>query len=244
MSIVREVSRSIRMTAVLWVLTAVIYPAVMLLVGLVFPYQAQGSLIKNVQGQVVGSALIGQSFTSDKYFWSRPSSIEYSSLTPDEQKQMKADLELDKKQNKTKEEQDKLTAAQNNQSNITYGTSGASNLAPSSTKELFQKDDSVKLDDQHDLLKRIKGDIDKLQKAGVKPTADLVYTSGSGLDPHISVEAANAQVDKVARVRSLPPDQVKSLIAKNTDGRFLGIFGEPGVNVLKLNLALDALKPT
>ena len=244
MSIVREISRAIRMTVVLWVLTAVIYPGVMLLVGFAFPYQAQGSLLKDAQGKVVGSALIGQSFSSDKYFWGRPSTIEYSSLTPDEQKQMNADLKLQDKPNKTKEEQDKLTAAQNNQTNITVGVSGASNLAPSSTKDLFKQDDSVKLDDQHDLLKRIKGDIDKLQKAGVKPTADLVYTSGSGLDPHISPEAAEAQVERVAKVRSLPSDQVKSLIAKNTDGRFLSIFGEPGVNVLKLNLALDALKPS
>ncbi len=240
MSIVREVSRAIRMTAVLWVLTAVLYPAVMLLVGLAFPYQANGSLLTNPQGQVVGSALIGQAFSSDKYFWSRPSSNEYSSLTPDEIKQMKADLELDKKPNRTKDEDAKLTAAQNNQTNITDGASGGSNLAPSSTQLLFLKD----VDDQHDLIKRIKGDIDKLQKAGVTPTADLVYSSGSGLDPHISIEAANAQVARVAKARSISSDQISSLIPPNTDGRFLGIFGEPGVNVLKLNLALDALKPT
>jgi K+-transporting ATPase ATPase C chain len=154
---------------------------------------------------------------------------------------MNADLKLQDKQNKTKEEQDKLTAAQNNKNTLDYGVSGASNLAPSNTKELLKDD---RKPDDPDLLKRIKGDIDKLQKAGVKPTADLVYTSGSGLDPHISPEAAQAQLERVAKVRSLSADQVKSLIAKNTDGRFLGIFGEPGVNVLKLNLALDALKPS
>ncbi len=198
MSIVRDTTRAIRITLVLWVLTALIYPGVMLLVGLAFPYQADGSLLKNSQGQVVGSALIGQPFTSDRYFWSRPSTVDYSTADPKSDK--------------------------NNV--LKTGTSGASNLAPSNP----------------DLLKRIRSDLGKLQKASIKPTADLVYTSGSGLDPHISVEAANAQIARMASVRSLPPDQLRSLIAKNTDGRFLGIFGEPGVNVLKLNLAMDALK--
>jgi K+-transporting ATPase ATPase C chain len=100
--------------------------------------------------------------------------------------------------------------------------SGASNLAPSNTQELLK--DSRK-PDAPDLLKRIRSDIDKLHKAGVKPTADLVYTSGSGLDPHISVAAALAQVERMVRVRSLPSERVKSLIAENTDGRFLGILG-------------------
>lgn len=212
MSIVRETTRAIRMTLVLWVLTALIYPGVMLLVGLVFPYQANGSLIQNSQGQVVGSALIGQPFSSDRYFWSRPSTVDYSTADP-----------------------------KNDKNNVLKtGTSGASNLAPSNTQELLK--DHRKPDDP-DLLKRIRSDLDKLHKAGIKPTADLVYTSGSGLDPHISVEAANAQVERMSWARSLPPERVRSLIAENTDGRFLGIFGEPGVNVLKLNLALDRLKP-
>ncbi len=212
MSIVRETTRAIRMTLVLWVLTALIYPGFMLLVGLVFPYQANGSLVQNSQGQVVGSALIGQPFSSEQYFWSRPSTVDYSTADP-----------------------------KNDKNNVLKtGTSGASNLAPSNTQELLK--DNRKPDDP-DLLKRIRSDLDKLHKAGIKPTADLVYTSGSGLDPHISVEAANAQVERMARTRSLPPERVRSLIAENTDGRFLGIFGEPGVNVLKLNLALDRLKP-
>ncbi|TAF06066.1 MAG: potassium-transporting ATPase subunit C, partial [Oscillatoriales cyanobacterium] len=79
-------------------------------------------------------------------------------------------------------------------------------------------------------------------KAGITPTADLVYTSGSSLDPHLSEEAARAQVQRIAKVRSLNPNQVEILISQNTDGRFIGIFGEPGVNVLKLNLALDGLQ--
>ena len=85
-------------------------------------------------------------------------------------------------------------------------------------------------------------ELDRLNKAGIKPTADLVYTSGSSLDPHISLEAARAQIQRIATVRSLNLNQVEMLVAKNTDGRFLGIFGEPGVNVLKLNLALHRLQ--
>ena len=77
--------------------------------------------------------------------------------------------------------------------------------------------------------------------AGIKPTADLVYTSGSGLDPHISLEAARNQIVRVAEARGKNFNQVEILITKYTEGRFLGIFGEPGVNVLKLNLALDEL---
>lgn len=88
----------------------------------------------------------------------------------------------------------------------------------------------------------VEGDFPRLQAAGIpNPTADLVYTSGSSLDPHITPEAARAQIARVATARGLQPNQLEDLINQNTDGRFLGIFGEPGVNVLKLNLALDAL---
>jgi len=199
MSIVRDTSKAVRMTLVLWVLTALIYPGVMLLVAFAFPYQANGSLVKDSQGKVVGSALIGQPFSSNRYFWSRPSAVDYSTADPKNDKN----------------------------GVLKTGVSGASNLAPSNP----------------DLLKRIRPDLGKLQKAGIKPTADLVYASGSGLDPHISVPAAENQVLRIAQVRSLSLEQVRSLIAKNTDGRFLGIFGEPGVNVLKLNLNLDGQKP-
>ncbi len=201
MSIVRDTTRAIRMTLILWVLTAIIYPLVMLLVGQAFfPYQANGSLSQNSQGTVIGSALIGQPFTSERYFNSRPSTTNYSTADPKDDKN----------------------------GVLKTGVSGASNLAPSNP----------------DLLKRIQEDAAKLKQAGIQPTADLVYTSGSSLDPHISIAAANAQVERVARARSLQVKDVEILIPKNTDGRFLGIFGEPGVNVLKLNLAIDALKPT
>lgn len=189
MSILREVARAIRMTLVLWVLTAAIYPVLMLLVGQVaFPYQANGSLVQNLEGKVVGSALIGQVFTSDLYFHPRPSTVEYS-------------------QGK----------------NVTTGLSGASNLAPSNPE----------------LVKRIESEIGRLEENNIQPTGDLVYTSGSGLDPHITQAAAIAQLERVATARNLSTDDIAPLIAKHTQGRFLGIFGEQGVNVLNLNRELD-----
>lgn len=210
---IRDIITGIRSTIVLWVLTALIYPLLIIGLGQAFPYQANGSLLKNTQGQVIGSALIGQPFSSERYFQSRPSTTNYS--TGDLNK--KEDIE----------------------GVLKTGVSGASNLAPSNTAQLLK--DHRKPDDP-DLLKRINQTVSQLQQANIKPTADLVYTSGSSLDPHISIEAARGQIQRVAKARSLNPNQVELLVAKNTDGRFLGIFGEPGVNVLKLNLALDSLK--
>lgn len=197
MSIVRETARAIRMTLVLWVLTAIMYPLVILFVGQVFPYQANGSLVPNLQGQVVGSALIGQPFTSEQYFWSRPSTVDYSTSRYSDWEEV-----------------------------AKTGVSGASNLAPSNPE----------------LLKRIQLQLEQLEESGFPPTADLVYTSGSGLDPHITVEAALAQVERVARARDLSTDEITAVIAKHTQGRFLWIFGEPGVNVLNLNRELDILQ--
>ena len=193
MSIFREVVRAIRLTLVLWVLTAVIYPFLMVGLGQVlFPFQANGSLVQNLQGLPVGSALIGQVFTSERYFQSRPSTVDYSQ---------------GEKAGKT-------------------GISGASNLAPSNP----------------DLLKRIQAQATQLQQFGIQPIADLVYTSGSGLDPHITLEAAQTQLDRVAKARNLYSDEIVPLINKHTQGRFLRIFGEPGVNVLNLNRELDVLQ--
>lgn len=193
MSIAREIFRAIRLTLILWVLTAVIYPFLMVGLGqILFPFQANGSLVQNLQGQPVGSVLIGQAFTSEKYFQSRPSTINYSQ---------------GEKAGKT-------------------GISGASNLAPSNPE----------------LLKRIQGQATQLQESGIQPIADLVYTSGSGLDPHITLEAAQTQLNRVAEARNLSSDAIVPLINKHTQGRFLGIFGEPGVNVLNLNRELDVLQ--
>lgn len=211
MSFPREASRAIRSTFVLWVIGAIIYPFAMIAFGqIVLPFQANGSLIKDARGQVVGSALIGQPFTSDRYFNSRPSTTSYSSADP-----KKDDGGV-----------------------LQTGVSGASNLAPSNSALL----ERIKGKDDPDPSKKIEGDFNRLKKAGVQPTADLVYTSGSSLDPHITPEAAAAQVNRIAKARGLEVNQLESLIADNTDGRFLGVFGEPGVNVLKLNLALDQVK--
>jgi K+-transporting ATPase ATPase C chain len=196
-----QVGKAIRSTLVLWVITAFIYPLFMLVSGQVaFSYQANGSLISSSQGTVIGSALIGQSFASEKYFWSRPSTTNYSTVDP-----KKDDAGI-----------------------LKTGVSGASNLAPSNPA----------------LLERINGndgEINRLKKAGIQPTADLVYTSGSSLDPHITPEGAKVQVARVAKARGIEPKQLETLISQNTDGRFLGIFGEPGINVLKLNLAVDKI---
>lgn len=200
MSFAREAGRAIRSTLVLWVITALIYPLVMVAVGqIAFPFQANGSILTNAQGQPVGSALIGQPFTSDRYFNSRPSTTNYSTANP----------------------------TNDTASILKTGVSGASNLAPSNPA----------------LLKRVQETTAQLKQAGIQPTADLVYTSGSSLDPHITPEAARAQMTRIARVRQLQPNQLEALINQHTEGRFIGIFGEPGVNVLKLNLALDGLQP-
>ncbi|ARV60325.1 potassium-transporting ATPase subunit C [Nostocales cyanobacterium HT-58-2] len=191
MSILREIAKAARITLVLWLLTAIIYPLLILSVGQI-PFlkdKAQGSIVQDIKGELIGSALIGQQFRSDRYFHSRPSKVRYS---------------------------------QGKQGNPT-GISGASHLAPSNPE----------------LLERITAEANRLQEESIQPLADLIYTSGSGLDPHISVKAARDQLDRVARARGLRPDEIFPFINKYTDGRFLGIFGEPGVNVLKLNYALD-----
>lgn len=192
MSITKETLTGIRAVLILWVLTAIVYPAFMLILGqTIFPYQANGSLIEDATGKVIGSTLIGQNFTSDRYFLSRPSAVNYAQ--GDDYKKT--------------------------------GVSGASNLAPSNP----------------DLIKRIQETTVTLKQQATQPTADLVYASGSGLDPHISLESAQAQIERVAQARGISPQQITELIQKNTDQRFLSLFGESGINVLKLNLALDQL---
>lgn len=189
---INDFTKAIRATLILWLITAIIYPLFIFIFGQIFiPYQANGSLIKDDQNNVIGSSLIGQSFQSDRYFWSRPSVINYS--------------------------------IGENAGNT--GVSGASNLAPSNAN----------------LIKNIETEITELKQANITPTADLVYTSGSGLDPHITPESAQNQVDRIAIARNLDANQLQELIKNHTEGRFLGIFGEPRINVLQLNLALDNL---
>jgi potassium-transporting ATPase KdpC subunit len=185
----------------LTLITGLIYPLVMTgIAQVVFPTQASGSLIMQ-DGKVVGSSLIGQPFSDDKYFHGRPS----ATTAPDPQ------------------DASKSVDAPYNAAN-----SGGSNLGPTSKA----------------LAERIKADVEKLK--GENPDAavpvDLVTTSGSGLDPDISPEAAYFQVPRVATARGLPLERVRALVESQVQGRALGLFGEPHVNVLELNLALDKLK--
>jgi K+-transporting ATPase ATPase C chain len=163
----------------------------------IFPRQAEGSVITR-DGKVVGSELIGQAFTSEKYFHGRPS----ATLGPDPS------------------DSSKTTSVPYNAIN-----SMGSNLGPTSKA----------------LSDRVKGDVDMLKKENPNAPVpvDLVTTSGSGLDPHISPEAARFQVPRVAKARHIPEDRVLQLVNEHIEGRFLGILGEPRVNVLALNLALD-----
>jgi len=194
----REIRPAIVFVVALTLITGLAYPLAMTWVaGLIFPYQAQGSLIEK-DGKVVGSALIGQVFTDDKYFHGRPSATN----TPDPN------------------DSTKTVDAPYNAAN-----SGGSNLGPTNKA----------------LIDRIQGDLDKLKAEN--PSApvpiDLVTTSGSGLDPHVSPEAALFQVPRVAKARNMPESRVRALVAEHTEGRTFGLLGEPRVNVLALNLALD-----
>ena len=194
----KELRPAIVLLVAFTILTGLVYPLVMTGVAqVIFPSQAHGSLIEK-DGKVVGSALIGQSFTSDRYFHGRPS----ATLGPDPA------------------DPSKTTSVPYNAAN-----SGGSNLGPTSKA----------------LIERIAADVDKLKQenaSGRVPT-DLVTTSGSGLDPDITPEAADFQVPRVAKARNLPENEVSRLVMDNIKDRTLGIFGEPRVNVLTLNLALD-----
>ena len=196
----REIRPAIVVLVALTLITGLVYPlAITGIAQIIFPYQAQGSMIAR-DGQVVGSEFIGQNFTSDKYFHGRPS----ATTAPDPK------------------DPTKTVAGPYNAAN-----SGGSNLGPSNKA----------------LIDRVQGDIDTLKKENPSAPvpADLVTTSASGLDPNISPEAALFQVPRIAKARNLPEDQVRQFVENNTQGRFLGLWGEPRLNVLLLNLALDRL---
>ncbi len=188
----RQFRTALVLFSILAVSTGLIYPGVVTLIGQVlFPYQANGSLITQ-NGKVIGSALLGQQWTDPKYFWGRPSAT----------------------------------------SGVPYNASASGGSNYSATNPA--------------LAKAVQQRIAELRAADPgnnQPVpSDLVTSSASGLDPDISVAAARYQAARVARARSLPLQTVLNLINQNTQGRYLGFIGEPRVNVLKLNLALDALK--
>ena len=194
----REIRPAIVFIVALTLITGVVYPfAITGIAQVIFPYKAQGSLVER-DGKVVGSALLGQEFTSEGYFHGRPS----ATTAPDPN------------------DSTKTVPAPYNATN-----SGGSNLGPTSKS----------------LIERIQGDIEKLKQENpsAQVPVDLVTTSGSGLDPHISPEAALFQVPRVAKARNLPENRLRQLVADNTSDRLVGLLGEPRVNVLELNLALD-----
>jgi K+-transporting ATPase ATPase C chain len=196
---IKEIRPAILILVLLTLITGLAYPLAMTAIaGVLFPRQAEGSLIER-DGKVVGSALIGQEFRGDRYFHGRPS----ATSAPDP-----ADAT-------------KTVPAPYNAAN-----SGGSNLGPTSKA----------------LNDRVKDDVERLkaENPGAAVPVDLVTTSGSGLDPDISPEAALFQVPRVAKARKMPEDRVRALVAENTVGRLAGLLGEPRVNVLALNLALDA----
>ncbi|MEG3179754.1 potassium-transporting ATPase subunit KdpC [Sphingomonas sp. LT1P40] len=182
---------ALTMTIAFALLLGLAYPLTLTAIGqLLFPVQANGSLIED-KGVVIGSSVVGQAFTSDRYFASRPSAAGkgYDGLA-----------------------------------------SSGSNLGPTSQA----------------LSDRVKGDVEKLKATtpAISVPADLVTTSASGLDPHISPEAAFYQIDRVARVRGLPVATVRALVERSTDQPLFGFIGEPRVNVFELNRALDRITAT
>lgn len=187
----KNLMTAILMTIVTTILLGLAYPLVVTgLAQVLFKDKANGQLIER-NGQVIGSRIIGQPFSSPGYFRSRPSAA----------------------------------------GTVGYdaGASSGSNLGPTNKK----------------LIDRVKADVEKLQaeNPGKPVPVDLITTSGSGLDPHISPAAAEFQVLRVARERGMSEDEVRRLIAMHTEGRQFGLLGEARVNVLMLNLALDERKP-
>ena len=201
----RQLLPALGMLVVFTVVTGLAYPLVVTGVAQgLFPDKANGSLVEG-DGQVVGSSLIGQTFSAPEYFHPRPSAAGYAP---------------------------------------TYST--GSNLGPTNETFLYGKDDpeTADVDESEtngvDDLVRAYRETNGLDSNTPVPV-DAVTSSGSGLDPHISVANARIQAQRVADNRGVDVDQVLELVEENTDGRDLGFLGEPGVNVLLLNLALDEI---
>jgi len=189
-NLISDIRHTIVVTIVAVIILCGIYPVVVWGLGqLIFPYQANGSLIKARDGAIVGSEIIGQAFSDDQYFNSRPSAAG---------------------------------------TGYDASNSGATNLGPTSQK-------------LHDSIQAAVVAYRKQNglAADTLVPADAVTSSASGLDPDISVKNAMLQIPRVAKTRKMTVDAVTALVQKYTEGRDLGLFGEPRVNVLKLNLALD-----
>jgi K+-transporting ATPase ATPase C chain len=194
----KELRPALALLVLFTIITGLIYPlAVTGVAQVVFPRQANGSLIER-DGKIVGSTLMGQVFSEERYFQGRPS----ATSAPDPKDPTKT-----------------VDAPYN------AASTAGSNLGPTSKA----------------LIKRVQDDVEKLKKENpnARVPTDLVTASGSGLDPHISPEAALFQVPRVAKARNLAEDALRKLVTEHVEGRVLGIFGEPRVNVLALNLALD-----
>lgn len=195
-----QIRPAIMMIIVMTIITGLAYPLAMTGISqAIFPYQAGGSLIEK-GGKIIGSELIGQNFTGDKYFHGR----------------LSATSDTDPK------DPTKTISSPYNAAN-----SSGSNLGPTSKS----------------LIDRVKDDAGKLQaeNPNTPVPVDLVTSSASGLDPDITPAAALYQVPRVAKARGVPKDQIRQLVQAHIEDRLLGVIGEPHVNVLKLNLALDAL---
>ncbi len=187
----KEIRPAIMMLVLFTVICGGIYPAVVTgIANAFFPKQAKGSMVADAGNRQVGSSLIGQPFSDNKYFWGRPSATTDFGYNP--------------------------------------MASGGSNSGPTNP----------------DFIKAVADRVKALRDTGVTGgiPADLVEASASGLDPHITPESAALQIPRVAKARSLDPAALGRMVAEHTEGRQLGFLGEPRVNVLALNLALDALK--
>ena len=184
----KELKPALLLFVVLTVICGGIYPAVVTgIASVLFPKQAGGSVITDKDNRVIGSSLIGQPFSEEKYFWPRPSAASVFSYNP--------------------------------------MASGGSNAGPTNP----------------DFIKAVGDRVKTLQDSGVTGSipADLVEASASGLDPHVSPEAANVQIPRVAKARGMTEEALTKLVAAHSEGRQLGFLGEPRVNILPLNVALD-----
>jgi len=213
----KQLRPAILLTLFFTVFTGLIFPYTLYAIGKVMPHQANGSLVTNAKGETIGSELIAQPFSKPEYFHPRPSGtgdLGYGTFDKDHP----------------------------------FAGSSGTNLGPTSDKLINGihkktadgKDDPSNFDGIKDLAVAYRKE-NNLAVDALVP-ADAVTRSASGIDPAISPENAKIQAVRVAAAQHMPLDKVKKLIEENTENRFLGVFGDPAVNVLKLNLALDAAK--